>query len=533
MELSQKIMITLCCLVISCFPLYCEGSKILLFPLDVGYNSKLMNMLKLGRMLTKAKHQVTCVISDRMREDALFKLAERETFDSSFKVISYKTPPVDPDVMQLNTENQGFLDAMINKDVPEIVQFFSPTLTEPLDYMLQDKTIAQLATEEFDLIFADEIVFFPRIMAAKRNIPIILYSNFGPLTADTDIVPRYSLAFVNGCFNRFSDMMTFSQRMENVWEYLRMRWVMSDIYSESEVICRKHGYGESCDNIRGIHKTVNLVLMNRNDVIHYPAPYMPHIISLEGFFLDKPKPLNSPYKEIVQKSGKHGIIVVSFGSMFRRLGLKHRNIFAKAFSAMPQTVIWSYEGETPEGLGENTFVNKWIPQTDLLANPAVQLFVTQCGASSLFEALNYGVPVVCIPFIGDQEYNCLKLVERVKSAKNVPLKGITSRQLQSTMEEVINNITYRENAKKAALIYHDQPIDPRKKSLYWIEYVIRHKGAPHLRSAGESQLSFFQYYLLDIASLVGVVVFAAVISIAFVMKAAIKGLLRTTKSKED
>lgn len=38
-------------------------------------------------------------------------------------------------------------------------------------------------------------------------------------------------------------------------------------------------------------------------------------------------------------------------------------------------------------------------------------------------------------------------------------------------------------------------------AIFWTEYVIRHKGAPQLRSAA-ADLNFFQYLLLDVLTLV-------------------------------
>lgn len=35
--------------------------------------------------------------------------------------------------------------------------------------------------------------------------------------------------------------------------------------------------------------------------------------------------------------------------------------------------------------------------------------------------------------------------------------------------------------------------------MYWLEYVLRHRGAPHLRAAVH-ELSFCQYFLLDVAA---------------------------------
>lgn len=44
---------------------------------------------------------------------------------------------------------------------------------------------------------------------------------------------------------------------------------------------------------------------------------------------------------------------------------------------------------------------------------------------------------------------------------------------------------------------HDQPQHPLDRAIYWIEYVIRHKGAPHLRSATRP-LNTFQRGLVDV-----------------------------------
>lgn len=37
-------------------------------------------------------------------------------------------------------------------------------------------------------------------------------------------------------------------------------------------------------------------------------------------------------------------------------------------------------------------------------------------------------------------------------------------------------------------------------AIHWIEFVIRHKGAPHLRNPG-LKLNWYQYYFLDVLGL--------------------------------
>jgi glucuronosyltransferase len=56
---------------------------------------------------------------------------------------------------------------------------------------------------------------------------------------------------------------------------------------------------------------------------------------------------------------------------------------------------------------------------------------------------------------------------------------------------------YRENAQRLSRIFRDQPLTPLELAVYWTEYVIRHKGAPHLRSA-VLDLAWYQYFLLDV-----------------------------------
>ena len=53
----------------------------------------------------------------------------------------------------------------------------------------------------------------------------------------------------------------------------------------------------------------------------------------------------------------------------------------------------------------------------------------------------------------------------------------------------------------------DQPQDPVTRAVYWIEYVVRHGGAPHLRSP-ELDLNWIQLNNLDVvAALLAVLYF--------------------------
>jgi len=46
-------------------------------------------------------------------------------------------------------------------------------------------------------------------------------------------------------------------------------------------------------------------------------------------------------------------------------------------------------------------------------------------------------------------------------------------------------------------IFHDRPMSALDTAVYWVEYVIRHKGAHHLRTAAV-KLKWYQYLLIDV-----------------------------------
>jgi glucuronosyltransferase len=50
---------------------------------------------------------------------------------------------------------------------------------------------------------------------------------------------------------------------------------------------------------------------------------------------------------------------------------------------------------------------------------------------------------------------------------------------------------------KVSALMRDQTESPLERAVYWIEYVIRHDGAPHLRTASH-KLSFIQRNLFDV-----------------------------------
>ncbi|KAK1548960.1 hypothetical protein Q3G72_002749 [Acer saccharum] len=82
--------------------------------------------------------------------------------------------------------------------------------------------------------------------------------------------------------------------------------------------------------------------------------------------------------------------------------------------------LWSLRDDRIEQLPEN-FVERSrghgkivsrAPQTQVLGHGSVGVFVTHCGANSVFESVANGVPMICRPFFGDHRMNG-RVVEEV------------------------------------------------------------------------------------------------------------------------
>ncbi|EPY78226.1 UDP glucuronosyltransferase 2 family precursor [Camelus ferus] len=228
----------------------------------------------------------------------------------------------------------------------------------------------------------------------------------------------------------------------------------------------------------------------------FPQPYLPNVEFVGGLHCKPAKPLPKDLEEFVQSSGEDGVVVFTLGSMIRNLTEEKANMIASALAQIPQKVLWRYTGKKPDTLGANTRLYEWIPQNDLLGHPQTRAFITHSGTNGVYEAIYHGVPMVGIPMFGDQHDN----VARVKAkgaAVEVDLPTMTSSDLLHALKEVINNPSYKENAMKLSRIHHDQPVKPLDRAVFWIEFVMRHKGAKHLRPALHD-LTWYQNHSLDV-----------------------------------
>ncbi|XP_072477066.1 UDP-glucuronosyltransferase 2A1-like isoform X16 [Notamacropus eugenii] len=244
----------------------------------------------------------------------------------------------------------------------------------------------------------------------------------------------------------------------------------------------------------------------------FPRPYLPNFEFVGGLHCKPAKPLPEEMEKFVQSSGEHGIVVFSLGSMVKNLTEEKSNLIAAALAQIPQKVLWRYQGKKPDTLGPNTRTYDWIPQNDLLGHPKTKAFITHGGTNGIYEAIYHGVPMIGVPMFADQPDNIAHMKAK-GAAVEVDFHTMTTADMLNALKTVINNPSYKENAMRLSRIHHDQPVKPLDRAVFWIEFVMRHKGAKHLRPASHD-LTWYQYHSLDVIGFllacVATVVFIAI-----------------------
>jgi UDP:flavonoid glycosyltransferase YjiC (YdhE family) len=239
-------------------------------------------------------------------------------------------------------------------------------------------------------------------------------------------------------------------------------------------------------------RNVSLLLLNTHFSTTQPRPYLPNVIEVGGLQVKpNPSPLPEDIKTFLDKA-EHGAILFSLGSNVKSNYLSDETLstILKVFSKIKQRVIMKWESDVLEGKPDNVFISKWLPQDDVLAHKNLKAFISHCGYGGLIEAKYHGVPIIGVPIFGDQPTNADIIVNEGWGIR-IELLELTEEKLLKGIDEVINNSTYSTTVKRLSLLAKDRPMNAQETAVYWIEYVIRHNGAPHLHYPG-ADLNFFQ-----------------------------------------
>ncbi|KAK3895558.1 hypothetical protein Pcinc_000743 [Petrolisthes cinctipes] len=371
-------------------------------------------------------------------------------------------------------------------------------LTRLAGNVYNDSTVSELymKRKEFDLIFVDALfheAFYPFL----HEVPFILVSTVTGIHHQSAAVGNlHHPAYTPTILWDFPRPWSLPNRLFNFMAHLSMPLIWSFLLKggTQREISRQFPELPSLDEIE---RNRSLNFINNHPGLDMPLPLLPSEVPVAGIHLRPAKPLPKDLLGWVEGAGEAGVLYVSLGSMVRgsHMHPHFRTIFVRVFRRLQQRVIWKFEKEVPE-LSENVMVRRWLPQQDVLGHPNVKAFLSHGGLLSLQEAVYHATPLVAIPICCDHTRVAAN-IHNTGLGRWLAWDDLTEDLLLEAIHQVINNTRYTEEVQQASRRIQDQPQSARDVAVFWSEYVVRHRGAPHLRSPA-ADLSWIQFLLLDV-----------------------------------
>ncbi|XP_023122067.1 UDP-glucuronosyltransferase 1-2-like [Amphiprion ocellaris] len=510
-------------------PPRCHGGNILVFPLD---GSHWVNMKILLEELHARGHNLTVI-----REDNSWYIPEKSPLYTS---ITFDSKESFEDMLgaflqeHMKMQREGASPLTFFKVTTHFMYLLSHAHSLWADAtikMLEDQNMMNsLKNSNYDLVLTDPAVAHGLVLAKYLKLPIVLNVRWITSGEGHFVLAPSPLSYIPVPGSGLTDKMNFIQRVKNMLFHsiilFQQKFVLEPCY---ETLCNKYIEG-GCDII-SLLQEADIWLFRSDFVFDFPRPTMPNIVYIGGFQCKPAQPLPADLEDFVQSAGEHGVIIMTLGTLVNALPKEVANEIASVFARLPQKVIWRHKGERPSTLGNNTLIVDWMPQKDLLGHPQTRVFVAHGGTNGVQEAIYHGVPVLGIPLFFDQYDNLLRLQDR-GAAKILQLGDVNGKTFEQGIKELLHQDSYRQNIQRMSRLHRDQPMAPMDQAVFWVEYVIRHKGAPHLRTEAY-KMPWYSYYCLDVLLLLLTAVTVLLMSTVAVFQFLCCRRKRKAKSKQN
>ncbi|XP_063708804.1 UDP-glycosyltransferase UGT5-like [Culicoides brevitarsis] len=407
------------------------------------------------------------------------------------------------------------------KMVDEFYEFANHVTVDTLQHPNVQKLLKSDAT--FDLIFMEIFVNDAFVgFGHHYNCPIVAMStigmtpwamDFGGAAAPMSFVPNFLLPY--------KDKMNLQERIMNILVTLYERYRLYTKYIPEQQGHYEIGFpGDNKPPLSELRKSiVSLVLLNSHFSISFPKALFPNMVEVGGMQIN-PNPVELPadIKNFIE-SAEHGVIYFSMGTNVipSKMTQEKRNAILNSFAKLKQKVIWKWDDESLKVDPTKILVKKWMPQDSILAHPNVKLFITHGGLLSCTESIHHGVPILGVPIFGDQ----MKNVDNAKKegwGTWIDYRNLTETSFTWALNEVLNNPKYTKTIKNSQKLFRDQPMTPLETAKFWVEYVLRHNGAPHMKSH-VNKMSVIEYYNFDAyAILISAAILGIVLPIMLIKK---------------
>ena len=92
----------------------------------------------------------------------------------------------------------------------------------------------------------------------------------------------------------------------------------------------------------------------------------------------------------------------------------------------------------------NVTLETFVPHAAIL--PHVSAMVSQCGLGTTMKALAHGIPLVCIPLVGDQPDNAARVVARGAGVRLAP--DAAPSEIGAAIQRLLDEPSFQEGARR-------------------------------------------------------------------------------------
>ncbi|XP_042887607.1 UDP-glycosyltransferase UGT5-like isoform X2 [Penaeus japonicus] len=360
----------------------------------------------------------------------------------------------------------------------------------------------------FDLIIVDHMMN-EMIYPFVHELTYMTIAAFGMDACHSAVLGNVqNPAYVSGMLEEYPSPLGLKHRFLNLVQHIMMPFYLRHWSLVPRLQKEVSEIFPELPPLLDIERNQSLTLVNSHFSMDVALPLLPSQVEVGAIHCRPAKPLPKELESWISGAGPEGVVYFSLGTVVRgnSMPVVYRDMFVEAFKRLKQRVVWKFEGEV-EGISDNVLIQKWLPQQDILGHPNVKVFISHGGLLSTQESLYHATPVVALPVFADQPKNAMNIQRRGVGLALV-WEELSVDLIVSSVQEVMNNPKYKRNAEEVMSVVRDQPDTPRERAVFWTEYVVRHQGAPRLRSPA-AKLSWVEFLMLDVLLVLHVVVYVA------------------------
>uniref|UniRef100_A0A914H4V2 glucuronosyltransferase n=1 Tax=Globodera rostochiensis TaxID=31243 RepID=A0A914H4V2_GLORO len=231
-------------------------------------------------------------------------------------------------------------------------------------------------------------------------------------------------------------------------------------------------FGEQFPSSQELVLRASFLLLNTNEMLDLARPISNKIKHIGGFLLEPGYPKSAAAKvtgrtaQLLDSSGPSSTVpsvLVSFGSVAdpRKMPRQMLRTFLDSFGSVPEyNFIWRFprqendessNGNLVKEFPPNVHLFHWLDQRAILAHPNTRAFVSHCGLNSLNEAATAGVPLLCVPLFGDQNYNAA-IVQNHRNGIVLHKKELNKETLENALRTLLADEKANEYLRNAKVI---------------------------------------------------------------------------------